>query len=678
MLAVVLCAMPLSSSFATIVNYPHRVAYYTTWSNSGGTFDSATEEIGQWANGSGVNQAVAWRTFKTAGDNTGSARHLVVGDEFTITLGASSAYGGFGVSLNSAGWSTGSWANRYNNSRVYLEADGYTGQWYVNYSAGSVGFGASVNYSTWKDYQLKVKMTSENTVTVREISDATWYTKYDCTLNGAAGTNISGYSVFLSDGWNSSANANIYWKPTTKVENTGTVEFGGDDADRLISGKISDGLAANNTTTASANKLYKIGYGMITLSSGNTYSGGSEIQFGTLQISADDCLGTPPVSATDNIWIWSTGSLRSSADFAINANRSIALGNVNDPSIGVLIGTTLTYGGIMNGAADWNKKEAGTLVLSTTAGANTGKVTIQGGTLQISNDGALGAVPGTAAEKINIWSSGMFEPRDTFTLNANRSIALGDVNGPKISVTSDKTMTYGGAISGLANWSKEGAGTLTLSGANTYGGVTTIGAGTLQLGAANVIPNASSVSTTSGAVFDLNGNNETINALILNGTGISSAGALVNSSGTAATLILGATSSLASDSSAGGSGDITIGGTVAIHNSTGRTLTKVGNNTLTLSNGAGLDNFSLLLAVSAGTVVLNKTGTASSGAHCIGGLTIASDGTVKLSGSGGYQIWEGTTPTISSGGVLDMNGQNQTFTSAGPTISGTGISSGGA
>ncbi len=84
--------------------------------------------------------------------------------------------------------------------------------------------------------------------------------------------------------------------------------------------------------------------------------------------------------------------------------------------------------------------------------------TFQAGTLQISNDRALGAVPGSAAEKINVWSTGTFEAAGTFTLNANRRIELGTVAGPKISVTSGNTLTYAGQISGSANWSKESAG----------------------------------------------------------------------------------------------------------------------------------------------------------------------------------------------------------------------------
>ena len=43
-------------------------------------------------------------------------------------------------------------------------------------------------------------------------------------------------------------------------------------------------------------------------------------------------------------------------------------------------------------------------------------------------------------------------------------------------------LIYGGVIGGTGNLTKVGTGTLTLSGSNTFSGVTTINAGTLQLG----------------------------------------------------------------------------------------------------------------------------------------------------------------------------------------------------
>ena len=68
---------------------------------------------------------------------------------------------------------------------------------------------------------------------------------------------------------------------------------------------------------------------------------------------------------------------------------------------------------------------------------------------------------------------------------------------------------------------KEGANTLTLSGANTYLGATTINAGTLQLGASDVIVDSSAVTlaNTAGAIFNLAGFSDTVGTL--SGGGIS-------------------------------------------------------------------------------------------------------------------------------------------------------------
>ncbi len=188
--------------------------------------------------------------------------------------------------------------------------------------------------------------------------------------------------------------------------------------------------------------------------------------------------------------------------------------------------------------------------------------------------------------------------------------------------------TYSGALTDLGGLTKLGTGTLTLSGANTYSGATTISAGTLKLGSATALgATVGNTTVSSGAVLDLNGQTVGNEELEILGTGISSAGALLNSNAAAASFA-GDVNDTLSDSgifSVGGTGDITLTGNVQ-----GR-LTKVGGNTLTLSGT--VDNVGLGVTANVGTVVLAKT--SNSGVHAIGGAGLTIGGaTVKLGGTG--------------------------------------------
>lgn len=86
------------------------------------------------------------------------------------------------------------------------------------------------------------------------------------------------------------------------------------------------------------------------------------------------------------------------------------------------------------------------------------------------------------------------------------------------------TLTVGGAVGDVASvWglTKDGAGTLKFTGANTYNGATTVNAGTLSLGngtANTALDNDAAVSIASGATLDLNfTGSDTVFALFLNG-----------------------------------------------------------------------------------------------------------------------------------------------------------------
>ncbi len=189
---------------------------------------------------------------------------------------------------------------------------------------------------------------------------------------------------------------------------------------------------------------------------------------------------------------------------------------------------------------------------------------------------------------------------------------------------------------------KTGAGTLVLTGAKTFGGVLTISAGGVQ------VTNPLSLGGTGGntvvsigATLDLNGVALGLEPLNLSGAGTgTSAAALYNSSATAASTSGPVT--LAAATTVGGFGDLTLGGPL-----TGSaTLTKTGVATLTLSGGNG--GFTGALAVTQGIV---KLGSATALGTAVG------------------------TTTVSSGAVLDLNGQTITEPL---TLAGAGLANIGA
>ncbi|HWY32293.1 MAG TPA: autotransporter-associated beta strand repeat-containing protein, partial [Candidatus Acidoferrum sp.] len=88
-------------------------------------------------------------------------------------------------------------------------------------------------------------------------------------------------------------------------------------------------------------------------------------------------------------------------------------------------------------------------------------------------------------------------------------------------------------------------------------------------------------------------------------------------------------------------------------------VTKNGAGTWTTSGNG--DNGSSGIIVNQGLVNLNKS--SSGGTHAVGGpgLTINNGGTARITGTGGDQIYDGTSVTLASGGTFDLNGNNEGF-----------------
>jgi autotransporter-associated beta strand protein len=158
------------------------------------------------------------------------------------------------------------------------------------------------------------------------------------------------------------------------------------------------------------------------------------------------------------------------------------------------------------------------------------------------------ATTGTCRTIANM-AGGSISGTGTLTIAGNAGAAISNISGTGItiscpvvmpasaSVTVTGSLDISGVISGAAtSLTKAGNGILTLSGANTYAGTTTISSGTLKL------RNASALGTTgggtlitAGAALDLNGIDYTnAERLTVYGTGILSGGAITNSSASSA------------------------------------------------------------------------------------------------------------------------------------------------
>jgi fibronectin-binding autotransporter adhesin len=436
------------------------------------------------------------------------------------------------------------------------------------------------------------------------------------TLGGySASTSTFSGNIFL--GTNSSAGKGV----TLTAATGGTTTF--------------SGVIQDPTSVSGAGLLTKSGAGTVVLSGLNTYAGGTSIDAGTLSISQSANLGSNSGGLTLN-----AGTLEITSGFS--TNRAFTLTNSAstfqiDPS------QTFTITSGITGSGTLNKTGTGTMVLG---GSNSysGGTNLSAGILQLAASERL-------LDSGNLTVSGGVFDLQGFneTLNVI-ALTTGSIIGSGTLTASDyqfQSGTVSARLAGTAGITKSTSGTVILSGANSFTGLTNITAGLLQVNTNDALGTvASGTTVSSGAALKLNSvNYSTAETLTLNGSGISNGGALTNTgTSTYAGLIDIATN--ASISAGGGTLNLTGG-----IQKNGTTLTFLGGGTVNVTtNGISGSSPNSDVVIDGTTVIL---GAASS---YNGATRVQNGGTLKLAGNNRLPSTPLTALTLNTNGVFDLGG----------------------
>ncbi len=359
------------------------------------------------------------------------------------------------------------------------------------------------------------------------------------------------------------------------------------------------------------------------------------------------------------------------------------------PALNIASGSTLTFNSLLATTTGFTKTGTGTLILGNASNAFTGTTTVSAGTLKLSVNGGL-----SANSALSIGSAGTvdFDWGHSATIASLAGSGVLDIKNGALTVGDSANTVFSGTLTdsgGYGGLVKNGTGTLTLSGANSFAGQINITAGAVNVSHSSALGGSTYGNTVgAGAALQFQ-NNVTVNegSFNLNGAGVSSTGAFRNISGTntftgavnlASSATLGAdagTLTLTGDVNLGSGQTLSLtgGGNIALTGAvygSGSSLAKTGTGIVTLS-GSGANSFDGGLTIANGTVQLGKTaGTNATGGGAItigDGVGAPDSATLTLLAANQIPDYAGLV-TVNSDGRLDLNNLSETIN----TIAGTG------
>ena len=446
-------------------------------------------------------------------------------------------------------------------------------------------------------------------------------------------------------------------------------------ANQTLGGNITNAGTLTKGTSASSTLI---------LNGTNTGAGAIAVNAGTLtflKTAAKSSTGTVTVAAnaTLGLGVATSGSFFTSTDVDSLFAGTLS-GVTNNATSNVGIDTTagdFTYATSVSGSPTMGLAKLGANIL-TLSGTNTytGATNIKTGTILMSGGGTLGTNSALIMSGGNLDLGTTSQTVGAVSVTAPAASGSTILNGSLTGISYAASNTTGDAIisanllaNGAAGFTKTGAGTVSLSGANTYTGGTAVNLGALTFLNTGAKPATGTVTVAAGATL---------------GLGVATAGSFYISAdvdslfaGTLIGVTSDATSNVGIDTT---QGDFTY--ETSVGGSPTRGLVKLGTNTLTLT---GSNTFTGGLTITGGTLLLGSTGALNStagsenavafGAATTGTLALVGNNVVisNLTGSAvGPVVTNANGSSVANATLTVGNSLNLTGTYAGTLQDGTG------
>ncbi len=344
-------------------------------------------------------------------------------------------------------------------------------------SSGTTDYSARFANTAGQEYRIDVVSGHSITfATARGTNTSTLVKSGDgiLTLTPSSGNNNYGGGITLSGGYLQLGNAGAIGANNA----IGTISFSGGGL-RATAANTIDFSARFSTTagqqynidtngqnvtwgsalTSSGGTLTKNGAGILTLGGANTFTGQTTVNGGTLRLNHANAFSSGAPLAL-NGGIFDLNNFNASVGtLSGTSNITLGSGNLNSTS-----NANSSYSGNITGSGAFTKAGSGNLTLGGT-NSYSGGTTISGGTLTGNSSSLQGNILNNAALVFNQASNG----------------------------------TYAGNITGIGSFSKDGTGTLTLTGNNTYSGVTNVNAGTLWFNSSTALSSNTTLNVANGA-----------------------------------------------------------------------------------------------------------------------------------------------------------------------------------